>query len=371
MADGISANAERVLRALQKGQPVLITGPPATGKTHLLHEVRELFRADPGGPVSDPEATIPIPDTGNVPSGLLPSPDRTERQVLEIAMNQNSKYREFWRAPELVPGTNGEIRISKGLLWQGNEHAKTDDGTTLVEIDEFNRGPVVQILGPAISALEADKRLDPNSVGGVATTATFPLPNDNGDLTDYGLSPHLYVVAAQNNADTSVEPVDVAVLRRFTPIELGPDPEVLSEYFGLDSLDGDLPETPASAEDVYLAAIRAWEAVNHRLSVGRSPDHQIGHGVLMSAGAELPDTADEALSYVRTGWEQIEKHISEVFFSNVENQAATLYVEEAVGHPYTIGREPFGALDVPVLDRPPLDNYILYKLLKAIADATT
>ena len=67
-------------------------------------------------------------------------------------MNQNSRYREYWRAQEAGIGTEG-FRISEGALYRANEHAKTPDGAALVTVDELNRGPAVKSSGRPSSPL--------------------------------------------------------------------------------------------------------------------------------------------------------------------------------------------------------------------------
>lgn len=371
MSSGISKAARRVLRELRDSKAVLLTGPPATGKTAVMLEVRNLFVGGASDPVSIPEAEVPIPAGTEVPTELLPSPQRTDRRVFEITMDQHAKFKDFWRAEEIAPGAGQEVRISKGILYRANEHALTPDGASLVEIDELNRGPAVGVLGRSVAAFEADKRLDPDTSKPTARTATFQLPDDRGELVDYALSAHLYILAAQNNADTSVEPIDVAWLRRFSPIEFRPDRSVLIDYFGIEDLDGELPERPDTAAAVYIAAVRAWEKVNYRLEIGRGRDFQIGHGVFMGSDAAPPDSPEEALKFILKGWRRIEKHISEVFFNNVEGQVAVLYVGEAADHPYSQVQESFGSLQVPMIRRPDqLEPETLYRMLRAIARAS-
>jgi 5-methylcytosine-specific restriction protein B len=352
---------------LRLNRCVLIKGVPASGKTRLLGEVSRIFTTQGTGRVgTSTRALVPAGGAGGA-SAYLPSPDRTDRIALSLVMNQNTRYRDVWRAPEPKVDGSAGFQLSKGALYRANEHAKTQAGTALVAIDELNRGPAVNVFGPSIVAIEADKRSDDDNQVIDGQTRTFELPTDTGGYEDYWLSAHLYILCAQNNADTSVEAIDTAFLRRFTPIELLPNEQVLIQHFGLDSLDGELPETATDAKDLYRAAVRAWRNVNRKLSVGASPDFQIGHGALMNPNESVPDSnMDEALDYVRRGWARIDQHVAEVFYGKPDQIASALWVDEVEGHPYRIVTVAFADLDQVVLDRTDSD---LYLLLRAIASA--
>lgn len=362
-----SANARKVLSALASDKCVLIKGVPASGKSLLLLEVKNLFAAASGSvAMSTPHQQVAISE-GSGALAELPSPERGDRKVWQTVMNQNSRYKDFWRGTE--PRHDGEpgFNLSKGILYRANEHAKTEDGTSLVTIDELNRGPAVNVFGPSIVAIEADKRATEDNAPD-ERTATFELQAKDGSHENYWLSPHLYVVCAQNNADTSVEAIDTAFLRRFVPIELEPDSTVLEEHFGLGELSGELPEKAAEPADVYRAAVRAWENVNRKLAVGASPDFRIGHGALMNGGEEPPTgSVAEALAYVGRGWAVVDQHVGEVFYGKPDHIAEAYWVNEAgADHPFKLTAVPFADLDQVVLERGDSD---LYELLRVIAGA--
>src|SRR5690606_24511590 len=115
---------------------------------------------------------------------------------------------------------------------------------------------------------------------------------------------HLYTLAAMNEADTSVEPLDVAFLRRWRPYPLRPDVQVLRKHYGLATLDTPpLPDVAAEASDLLRAAVLAWQGVNARIARGRGPEFQIGHGVMM-ADAALPTTVDATAAFLQERWVQ-------------------------------------------------------------------
>lgn len=346
---------------------MIVKGVPASGKSLLLGEVRRLFESGKGSvAISTPHQPVAISEE-SAEVDALPSPDRGDRKVWETVMNQNSRYKDFWRGTEPRHDREAGFYLSEGILYRANEHAKGTDGTALVTIDEFNRGPAVNVFGPSIVAIEADKRAsEGNEVA--PHTASFELLKEDGKREDYWLSPHFYIVCAQNNADTSVEAIDTAFLRRFHPIELEPDVGVLIEHFGLAGLAGELPEGPSSPADVYAAAVRAWQKVNRKLAWGASPDFRIGHGALMNAGEEAPSgSVDEALAYVSRGWAVVDQHVGEVFYGKPDHIAEAYWMNEAgPAHPYELETVAFADLDQVVLER---GNPDLYQLLRVVAEA--
>ena len=202
----------------------------------------------------------------------------------------------------------------------------------------------------------------------MSTTALFELPDDNGAPVDYWLSPHFYLVCAQNNADTSVEAIDTAFLRRFAPIELFPDEQVLLDHLDLSSATGELPEAPAAPADVYRALVQAWKQVNRKLLIGASPDFQLGHGALMNPNEEVPTgSVEEAKGYATRAWARVDQHVGEVFYGKPDHVADAFWVQEAgASHPYKLVSTTFAELDQVQLER---DDSDLYKLLRSIATA--
>lgn len=362
-----SEEARAVLRRLKEHGNVLIVGAPATGKTRLLLEVRQAFEGTPG-PSYAPQSTVPLPAIPEDVAAWLPSPERQHRKAFETVFHQNTRFGEILRAREARVSADGSegvtFRISEGILYRASQYALDSDGTALLIIDEINRGPAVSVFGPALPALEYDKRLADDGAM-LATTARFDLLDDNGDYRPYAFPKHLYVLAAMNQADTSIEALDVAFLRRWEPHRLVPDRDVLLAHFNLASAGGELPETPTNHEDVYRAAVRAWTAVNKRIRLGRGPEFEIGHGVLMDG--EPPATIEEALDYTHHGWRRIRNHLDEVFFGSVDGLAAALNVDGTADHPIKRETEMFANDSVSYLEEPTPDNDTLYKTLRAVA----
>lgn len=329
----VSDSSRQALKLLARSRNVLVSGPPGTGKSRLLAEVAWAFQtaygiAPTGGPPRlNPVGGIPIPPAAGGSSADIPAPSKTNRKVFRTVFHQNSKYRDFVSGitPAVGSATAGQgFAIVEGTLYRASEHAKAADGAALLIIDEINRGPAVQVFGGAIVAMESDKRLAADGSPRSETQFFEMLNPSTGSVVEYALPHDLYILAAMNQADASVEPLDVAFLRRWEPLRLEPDESALRAYYGLDAARPEaLPDHPVSVGDALEASVRAWAAVNEQISLGRGSEFQIGHGVLMSGAKPQMLSLPEALGTLCVGWAKVRAHVEEVFFGDTRGIAAT------------------------------------------------
>lgn len=356
-----------ILGYLSSKRNVLIMGAPGTGKSRLMNEVADAFQK--GYEVSPipthiAGAKVPIPA---VPKGVgmdIPLLKRKNRMVFRTTLHQNSKYREFLTG--IVPSFEGNegYTINEGILYRANEFAKQDDSAALLIIDEINRGPAIEVFGGSIVAIEADKRL--SETGEVLPSTQFfeILSPETKKMVEYALSSHLYILAAMNQADVSVAPLDVAFLRRWYSYKIQPDYDVLFDMFGVDKKAA-LVETPTSSKDIYFAAIKALEKINGLISIGRGEDYQLGQGVFLSTKPK-DDSIDSSLKFVREVWAMIYAHIEELFFGDPVAVGFIINADSAAS-PYEIQEVYFAEERKAILKNTEIDVNNIYQVYYAIA----
>ena len=361
----IDGAARDVLKALAVRKNVIITGSPGTGKSRLLNMVRDLFKWDQSGTGGSLTGPIPIPVASGPIPPWFPSPDQDfDRAVFPTVFDQNTKYRDFVRG--LVPkvGEAGVFEVTRGTLYRASLHALKDGNAALVIIDEINRGPAVAAFGSALVGLEADKRL-PSDGQPTGSTQQFEILGDAGEHEAFALPNDLYVLAAMNEADTSVEPLDVAFLRRFHIYRLEPLSEVLRKHLGLSLEPQALPDAPGSSADYLEALAQGFARINEQILLGRGQAYQLGHGALMHGAG--PTSISAAQEYVSIAWATIRGHIDEVFFGNTRAIADVLRAEDTKS-PYTLEEGTFAGQTVRRVSGPMRPSPAqLYRLLALIS----
>jgi 5-methylcytosine-specific restriction protein B len=368
----VTPTVDGVLRALLERQNVLLSGPPSSGKTYLMQAVAKAFISwAPVAPASGPRSTfarIAIPadmPTTPGPIPIMPSPGRSGRHVERIAFSANTKARDFTSAFVPIVGVSFGFTVETGALIRANEHALSG-GAALLVIDELNRGPAVQLFGDAIVSIETDKRLDDNDQ---PTLNSWPMRvlDKSGTTIPLHLSRHLYILSSINMADSSIEPLDVAFLRRFEMIPVMPDPAVARVHLAAAGVGVTLPPTPIGVSDVTEAAVRAWEQVNERITIGRSPDYQLGHGIFLDQ-PNLPKTIQEALELATGWWRKVHTHVREVFYGDVIGVGVALNAgTDPAG--YQLLNAPYGQDERQRIVEPTIDPSTVYGVLKCVSGA--
>lgn len=342
---------DEILNFLNKKKNVLLMGAPGTGKSRMLNRIASYFEGDGNDntPRHNQGAKVPIPSSNR--TAEVDFLKGKKCKVFRTVMHQNTKYRDFFTG--FVPSTNGtnEYKIHEGILYKANEFAKQDNCASLLIIDELNRGPVVEVFGGSIVAMECDKRLSENNAKDKETQYFDLLNPQNGEFEEYAFSPNLYILAAMNQADVSVAPLDVAFLRRWVPIKLIPDYSVLEEKFGF-SLDAPIPQSFETPNEIYYIATKALEEINRLIIIGKGADYQLGHGILLTE-KDFNKTKEQALKHIVDIWKNIFTHIEELFFGDV-NVISFIVNANKDKSPYKVKEEYFAGESKLILECEPI-----------------
>ena len=208
-----------------------------------------------------------------------------------VTFHQSFAYEEFVEGIKPITGNEGDIayRVMPGVFRRICQRAQADPTKRyLLVIDEINRANIAKVFGELITLIEDDKRLGTGNEVSVA----LPYSQDR-----FAVPQNLYILGTMNTADRSIALLDLALRRRFTFLELMPDPSLLGSVAGLDLSD-------------------LLRRINARIAVLLGRDHQIGHSYLYGV-------AD--LAALRFAWyHRIVPLLREYFYNDTERLRAVL-----------------------------------------------
>lgn len=157
--------------------------------------------------------------------------------------------------PYIVNGYNSVwANLIKLVLEFRNQNNQPTKPHVLI-IDEINRGNISRIFGELITLIEATKRAGADE----ALSVTLPYSKE-----EFAVPDNVYIIGTMNSSDRSLTGLDIALRRRFTFIEMPPQPNLLKDM---------------SVEGVDIE--RLLTVINQRIEILIDRDHCIGHANFM------------------------------------------------------------------------------------------
>ena len=181
-------------------------------------------------------------------------------RIAMITFHQNFAYEDFIEGirPVLDEEKTLSYEMRPGIFKLLVEAAKERQHERFVLIvDEINRGNIAKIFGDLITLIEDSRRTGRAD----ETNVTLPYSGES-----FGVPDNLYLIGTMNTADRSIQLLDTALRRRFTFIEMMPDPEHEGICRDIDGID----------------CTKLLRAINERIAALLDREHQIGHTYLLN-----------------------------------------------------------------------------------------
>lgn len=290
------AIVDRIMAAFSENPNVLLVGPPGTGKTVAMDDIRRAFQESRGVGFDVDKLHGAFTDDAGGFTG--------ETLVRSVVFHPSFAYEDLVMGLLPEPTEHGvSVKPHVGPLLELAHFASQPDRRALLIADEFNRGAAASIFGDTLALLDTDKRSTP---GDGASGAKIRTPyahlkpaNSEGELLpdEVALPSSLYILAAMNSADRSVAPLDAALRRRFAILHIGPDYDVLRSHLGVpDGFELGDPDSWTSPEHIKALSVEILERLNGRIEAISGRDFLLGQSVMWKVGGADRSTALRSLA---------------------------------------------------------------------------
>ncbi len=227
----------------------ILYGPPGTGKTwHAVNHALAILG----------ETEVHTGIERDRFDEFRFDPERGTGQIAMVTFHQNFAYEDFIEG--IRPALDGDTvayRMHHGIFKRIAKAAEKQPNRRFVLIiDEINRGNIAKIFGELITLIEDSRRIGRDD----QTFVTLPYSDETFAVPD-----NLYLIGTMNTADRSIQLLDTALRRRFTFLEMMPDPRHVGVSRDFDGVD----------------CTRMLAAINERISALLDREHQIGHTYLL------------------------------------------------------------------------------------------
>lgn len=273
-----AAEAEPLVKVLQRRKNVVLEGVPGTGKSFAVRAIASAWKDVTGRELAAPSVVVLHPSSSyeDLVEGLRPGGPATG--IVDF-----TNYPAHSATAGFQPHLGRFAELCRRAAAQ-------PDVDFLLVLDELNRANVPKAMGELMLVLDRTKRASWNGT-------TWDAPVDGAALLSYTgvrfwVPENVHVLGTMNTTDRSVAPLDAALRRRFDFLRLEP----------MSAADLQIALASAGGADPFLLGVLdVWKDLNeHVLRPMIGPDAVLGHSYLFELRDLLTAAPDDRDLLART-----------------------------------------------------------------------